>query len=104
MIDLNSFRPLAGHWSGREEHWRGIGDLALTSPVRYTRGSTLGHLGGPYMHERPLWAGRRAVAEGSFLCTGASPQWVSGGLLVDWGGTGEAMGTWGRVGRDARGS
>jgi hypothetical protein len=24
-----TFRPLTPHWSGRERHWRGIGDLAL---------------------------------------------------------------------------
>jgi hypothetical protein len=53
------------------------------------RKSTLGHLGGPYAHERRLWAlgpplGYWRVAEGSRPCTDASPQWISGGLRGHW--------------------
>ena len=31
------------------------------------------------------------VAKGSFHCTVASPQWISGGLLRHWGGTGVTL-------------
>jgi hypothetical protein len=38
------------------------------------------------VHERP--SRLLAAAARSVHCTAASPQWISSGLLVDWGGTG----------------